>query len=92
MIAQYNDAPTGPRNIYRAVEKRITLRGLIVTDHVDLWPEFQRDGGKWISEGRLTWRDTVVDGLENTPRAFIDLFSGGNTGKMLVRLEGEEGR
>jgi NADPH-dependent curcumin reductase CurA len=86
MIGQYNGEPVGPRNIYRVIEKRIRMQGLIVTDHLDLWADFQRDVGKWISEGKIKWTETVVDGLENTPQAFVDLFSGKNTGKMLVRL------
>lgn len=92
MIAQYNGEPSGPRNIYRAIEKRIKLQGFIVTDHLDLWSDFQRDVGQWISEGKIKWTETVVDGLENAPQAFVDLFSGKNTGKMLVRLADAEDR
>jgi NADPH-dependent curcumin reductase CurA len=88
MISQYNREPVGPRNIYSVVTKRIKLQGLVVTDHLDVLPEFQRDVEAWISEGKVTWRDTVVDDLENTPSAFLDLFTGKNIGKMLVRLDG----
>jgi len=42
--------------------------------------------GKWISEGRIKWQETIVDGIENAPRAFIGLFTGENLGKMLVRI------
>lgn len=86
MIGQYNGTPVGPRNIFRAIEKRIKLQGYIVTDHANRRAEFLRDVGRWIADGEIRWTDTVVDGLDNMPQAFVDLFSGGNTGKMLVRL------
>jgi len=87
MISQYNKESTGPRNIYSVVTKRLKLQGLVVTDHLDVLPEFQREVGTWILEEKIKWRDTVVDGLENAPRAFLDLFTGKNIGKMLVRLD-----
>lgn len=87
-IAQYNAAePTpGPRNMMMIVSKRLTLRGFIVSDHADLAPEFYRRAGAWVAEGKLTARETVVDGLDNAPEAFLDLMRGANTGKMIVRL------
>lgn len=87
MIGQYNGEPVGPRNIFQVIQKRILMQGFIVTDHLDHWADFQREVGQWISEGKIKWTETVVDGLENTPQAFVDLFSGKNTGKMIVRLD-----
>ena len=89
MIAGYNEeAPANaPRNIFLAIEKRIRLQGLIASDHADLFPELIREVGGWIKAGRITLRETVVDGLDRAPEAFIGLFQGANTGKMLVRLE-----
>jgi NADPH-dependent curcumin reductase CurA len=87
MISQYNDAmPSGPSNLRLAVRKRLTLQGFIVSDHLDRQEQFYADMGTWIAAGKMHWQETVVDGLENAPRAFIGLFSGDNTGKMLVRL------
>ncbi len=86
MISQYNGEPVGPRNIFSVITKRIRMEGFIVTDHLDLWDDFQRDVSQWIIAGKIKWTETVVDGLENTPQAFIDLFHGKNTGKMVVRL------
>lgn len=89
MIAQYNagaDLP-GVRNLFQAVARRIKLQGMIVRDHFDLLPDFTREMSQWIADGQITWRETVVDGLENAPQAFIGLFRGENTGKMLVRLD-----
>jgi NADPH-dependent curcumin reductase CurA len=88
MIAQYNDetAPSGPNNIVSAVVKRLKLQGFIILDHFGLLPDFTRDMTAWIAAGRIKSRDTVVEGLENAPKAFLGLFAGENIGKMLVRL------
>lgn len=87
-ISQYNatDPAPGPRNIGLVVGKRLTLRGFIVSDHAALMPQFLREVGPWVHAGRLTVRETVVDGLDRAPEAFIGLLRGDNTGKMLVRL------
>jgi NADPH-dependent curcumin reductase CurA len=88
-ISHYNvagEAPNGPRNLSLAIGKRLTLRGFIVGDHRHLRGDFAREVGTWLSEGRIRYRETVVDGLENAPAAFIGLLNGENTGKMLVRL------
>lgn len=87
-IAEYNaEAPSpGPRNMMMFVSKRLTLRGFIVTDHGDAAGEFYRRAGGWVADGSLTWRETVVDGLDNAVDAFLGLHRGDNTGKMLVRL------
>ncbi len=87
-ISNYNatEPQPGPHNMHLVVGKRVTLRGFIVGDHVHLLPDFTREVGTWLSEGRLRYRETVVDGLENAPQAFIGLLRGENTGKMLVKL------
>jgi NADPH-dependent curcumin reductase CurA len=89
MIAGYNDegVADAAHNLARIIINRLSLRGFIVLDHYDLLPEFIAAMTGWIGEGRIKWRDTVVEGLENAPKAFLGLFSGENTGKMLVRLE-----
>jgi NADPH-dependent curcumin reductase CurA len=87
-ISQYNstEPPAGPRNMAQVVGKRLTLRGFIVSDHGHLMPDFVREVGTWLSEGRIKYRETVVEGIENAPEAFIGLLRGENTGKMLVKL------
>jgi NADPH-dependent curcumin reductase CurA len=87
-ISQYNSTspPTGPRNLHLAVGKRLTLRGFIVRDHGHLRPDFFREVGTWLSEGRIHYRETVVEGIEQAPQAFIGLLRGENVGKMLVKL------
>ncbi|MET8676860.1 NADP-dependent oxidoreductase [Streptomyces sp. NPDC004647] len=88
-IAQYNDIepPPGPRNLAEAIGKRLSLRGMIVTDHQTLLPRFTEDVSAWVRSGELTWRETVVQGIEKGTEAFLGLFSGDNTGKMIVRLD-----
>lgn len=88
MISVYNAAepPPGLRNLFLAVTKRLTLQGFIVRDHLDRRPAFLADMARWIGEGKIKSQETVIDGLENAPRAFIGLFRGENLGKMLVRI------
>ncbi|KAA5805203.1 NADP-dependent oxidoreductase [Alkalicaulis satelles] len=88
MIARYNDdtpAP-GPSNLTQIVAKKLTIRGFIVTDHFDMQGEFIADLSRWIGAGQVRLHDTVYEGIERTPDAFMGLFTGANTGKMLVKL------
>jgi NADPH-dependent curcumin reductase CurA len=88
-ISVYNatEPPPGPRNMGLCVGKRLTLRGFIVRDHDDRAPDFHREVGGWLREGRIKAPETIVEGgIEAAPQAFIDLLRGANTGKMLVRL------
>ncbi len=87
-ISAYNatEPPPGPRNLTQVIGKRLTLRGFIVSDHGHVMGDFAREVGGWLREGRIHHRETVVDGLENAPAAFIGLLRGENTGKMLVRV------
>ena len=88
MISQYNNtAPEpGPRNMGMLVSKRLRLQGFLVSDHSHLLPDFAREVGSWVSEGKVVVRETFVDGLENAPDAFLGLLRGDNTGKMVVRI------
>jgi NADPH-dependent curcumin reductase CurA len=88
MISIYNatEPPAGPRNLPLIIGKRLTLRGFIVSDHADLRPQFEVEVGQWLTAGKIIWRETVVDGIDNAVNGFRDLLSGANTGKMLIRL------
>jgi NADPH-dependent curcumin reductase CurA len=91
-IAHYNDAalPAGPDHlpaVWRMIlTKRLTVRGLLVTDFASLHGDFLRDMAAWVKEGRVKYREDIVDGFENAPRALIGLLRGENFGKLLVRV------
>jgi NADPH-dependent curcumin reductase CurA len=87
-ISQYNleEASPGPRNLWLAISNRLTLRGFIVSDHADRLPDFLAEAGAWLREGRLRVDETLVEGIENAPEAFLGMLRGANLGKMLVRL------
>ncbi len=91
MISQYNasEPPPGPRNLAMLMIKRLLLQGFLVSDHSDRLPQFYADMSQWLAEGRIKWKETIVEGIENAPRAFIGLFKGENLGKMLVRIGSE---
>ncbi len=87
MIEDYNTGSNHAfRYIMRIIAARIMLKGFIYTDYLAEMPDFYRDMGGWIASGQVKSRETVRNGIEAMPEAFLDLFRGGNTGKMLVRL------
>ncbi len=86
MISGYNEQVSGPSNLAFAIGKRLTLQGFLVSDHFDLFPRFMHDMAEWIQAGKVTWRQTVDEGLDQAPAAFAKLFRGENIGKMLVKL------
>lgn len=88
MIAQYNDTvPTpGPANLAQIIMKKLKIEGFIVFEHWAHYPDFAKQMGQWLAEGKVTAEQTVYEGLSNAPEAFIGLFEGKNRGKMIVKL------
>jgi len=88
MISEYNntDLGQGVRGLVQAVGKSLTLRGFIVSNHTDMQDAFVKDLAGWVAAGKIQSRETVKEGIENAPAAFLGLFKGENLGKMLVRL------
>jgi NADPH-dependent curcumin reductase CurA len=87
MIEGYNQTePTSLRFIMRIIAARIRLQGFLVFDYQSRMGEFHRDMAGWLKSGAVKSRETIVEGLERTPEAFLGLFQGANVGKMLVRL------
>ncbi len=88
MISQYNATGEvkGPSNIMYVVGKSLRIEGFIVSNHFDMMGDFVREMGGWVAAGKMKWRETVDQGVENAPGAFIKLFKGENLGKMLVKL------
>ena len=87
MIEGYNRTEaTSLRFLPRIIAARIRLQGFLVFDYFPRMDEFYRDMGSWLKSGAVKSRETVVEGLEQMPEAFLGLFTGENTGKMLVKL------
>src|SRR6476661_7050817 len=88
MISQYNvlSPVTGPPNLFLTITSRLRLQGFIVRDHYDILNEFHSSMTKWIIERKIKSKETIVEGLENAPKAFIGLFKGENLGKMLIKI------
>ena len=87
MIDVYNDGkPQQLKYIIRTIPARIRMEGFIFTDYIAHMGEFLSEMSGWVASGAVKSRETVHEGLESAPEAFLGLFSGGNTGKMLVKL------
>jgi NADPH-dependent curcumin reductase CurA len=87
-ISTYNDekpAP-GPRNLPLIIAKRLTIRGFLVRDWADRRPAFLAEVGAFLAQGKLKAKETVVEGIERAPQAFLDLLRGANIGKMVVKV------
>ena len=87
-ISEYQDqAPmAGPEKMFSIVQKRLTLQGFIVSDHAALMGEFVSEVGGLVKAGKLKSRETIVDGLDRAPQAFMGLLKGENFGKLVVKV------
>ncbi|MDZ7642876.1 MAG: NADP-dependent oxidoreductase [Woeseiaceae bacterium] len=94
MISNYNDdkLQPGPRGMMVVIGRRLTIRGFIVTDDRDACLEYVQKASKWLAEGRLHYRESIAEGIENAPQAFIDVLKGNNVGKQIVRLADDRHR
>lgn len=89
LIEQYNSKgeASGPRNLSQVIRKRLTMQGLIVFEHWQHYGEFLAEVIPAFEAGALQAEETIYQGLASMPQAFIGLFEGRNTGKMLVKLD-----
>ena len=87
-ISGYNEAKPrpGPTNLFNMITKRLTMKGLLVRDWLDRQGEFEKEVGGYFRAGKLKNKETVVDGIDHAVDAFLGLFQGNNTGKMIVKL------
>jgi len=87
-IAHYNDTsePTGPRVELLLIQKSLSMQGFIVSNYENKFPAAIQQLSQWLHEGKLEFSETVVEGFENIPQAFLDLFTGKNIGKMVVKV------
>jgi len=87
MIAEYNAKDRyGLKNLISAIGNRIKLQGFIISDHFEVWPEALAQLAQWVREGRIKYRESVTEGLESAPAAFVGLFKGENFGKQIVKI------
>lgn len=88
LISSYNaDGPVpGPYMFRNVLMKRALIKGFIVIDYFPRIAEFMQDMPGWVASGKIKWRVDVVQGLENAPTALQKLFTGGNTGKLVVQI------
>lgn len=93
MIADYNatreELPPGPRGLFVLIGRSIRMQGFIVFHYPELCREWVQTGTRWLAEGKLHYRETIEEGLENAPRAFLGMMRGENFGKQLVKLDDE---
>jgi NADPH-dependent curcumin reductase CurA len=86
LIAGYNGEPMTLTNVRMILTMRLTIRGFIVSEHIDLWPEGLKELGTLVATGKLKFRESIAEGLAAAPEAFIGLLKGKNFGKQLVKL------
>lgn len=88
-ISLYNDTetPTGPRVEPLLIKNSAKMQGFIVSNYEDEFDQGIQQLASWLKEGKLKFEETFVEGFENTPQAFIDLFDGKNKGKMVVKMK-----
>ncbi|WP_276279163.1 NADP-dependent oxidoreductase [Halorussus caseinilyticus] len=87
-ISMYNaeEIPTGPRKLGKLIETRATVEGLLVQDFAPRFEQATRRLAEWVADGEIQYRETVTEGLEDAPDAFLGLFEGENIGKQLVKV------
>ncbi|CAM3752454.1 NADPH:quinone reductase [Bordetella sputigena] len=91
LIADYDGAVSDgpnrlPATMREVLSRSLTLRGFINTEFAEHYPDFLREVGQAVASGRIRYREDIVDGLENAPRAFMGMLKGANFGKLLVRV------
>jgi NADPH-dependent curcumin reductase CurA len=92
LIAHYNqtELPPGPDRMSQLqaliLTRRIKMQGFIISDSYARVPDFVSDVSQWLAEGKIKYREDVVEGLENAPEAFLRLFTGSNFGKLVVKV------
>lgn len=86
LVAGYNGEPLPVRNFGRVLAGRLSIRGFIVGEHLEFWPQGLGELGKLVADGKLKYRETIAEGLQTAPEALIGLLKGKNFGKQLVKL------
>ena len=86
MIAGYDGVPLPMQNPALILINRLKVQGFIVSEHMDIWPAALKELGQLVGSGQFRPRETVAQGLDSAPEAFLGLLKGRNFGKQLVKL------
>ena len=86
LISGYNGVPTPLHNFRSVLVNKLMIQGFIISDHFDLWPQAHRELADLVVAGKLKYRESMAEGIENAPRAFMGLLKGENFGKQVVKL------
>jgi NADPH-dependent curcumin reductase len=86
LIAGYDGEPLPVNNVRAFLTMRLTMRGFIVSEHMDLWPQGLKELGTLVATGKMKYRESIAQGLEAAPEAFIGMLKGKNFGKQVVKL------
>ncbi len=86
MISGYEGEPIPLQQPQLLLQSRLTLEGFIVSEHMEVWPEALKELGMLVASGKLKYRETIAEGIESAPGAFLGLLKGMNFGKQLVKL------
>jgi NADPH-dependent curcumin reductase CurA len=85
-ISQWEPTPTGPRIERRLLVSRARMQGFVIFDHAEDFPTARRELAQWVREGRIRYREDILDGIEHAPDAIAGLYRGENLGKRLIRI------
>ncbi|HEY6099898.1 MAG TPA: NADP-dependent oxidoreductase, partial [Anaeromyxobacter sp.] len=86
LIAGYGGQDISLRNVRSILVNRLLVQGFIVSEHMEIWPEAMKELGAAVAAGKIKYRETLAQGIESAPRAFIGLLRGENLGKQLVKV------
>ena len=86
LISGYNGTPMPLTNFRSVLTNKLRIQGFIISDHLEFWPQAHKELADLVVSGKLKYRESVAEGLENAPRAFLAMLKGGNFGKQIVRL------
>ena len=86
LVAGYNGQDISLRNVRAILVSRLRVQGFIVSEHLEVWPQALAELAAHVAAGRITYRETIAEGLERAPAAFIGMLKGENLGKQLVKV------
>ena len=86
LISGYNGKPAALTNVRSILSNKLLIQGFIISDHLDLWAQAHRELADLVVAKKLTYRESITEGIENAPRTFLGLLKGENFGKTVMKL------